>query len=233
VIFTSDNGGLHVHEFTHSPATHNTPYRGGKGYLYEGGLREPMIVRWPGHLKPSVSEVPLSHLDLVPTLLALAGLPVPPGIDGLDQSAHWLGKVEPPPRKFYWHFPHYNNQGGRPSGAIRDGDWKYVAYYDTGRVELFNLKDDVSESHDLAATEVERAAAMHKLHAAWRKEIDAQENTPNPDFDPALFKRLYEDFDPSRPPLAPTAAAMEEQMKAWRALMNEVVRGSQNKKKKK
>jgi hypothetical protein len=70
---------------------------------------------------------------------------------------------------------------------------------------------------------------MHKLHAAWRKEIDAQENTPNPDFDPALFKRLYEDFDPSRPPIAPTAAAMEEQMRAWRALMNEVVRGARTK----
>jgi arylsulfatase A-like enzyme len=237
VIFTSDNGGLHVHEFANSPATHNSPFRAGKGFLYEGGLREPLIVRWPGRLKPLVSETPLSHMDLLPTLLALAGLPVPQGLDGIDQSPYWLGKggTEPAPalRKFIWHFPHYNNQGGRPSGAIRDGDWKLITYYDTGRVELYNLKDDVSESHDLATDHVDRAAELHKLHETWCKEASVQTNTPNPDFDPALFKRLYEDFDPSRPPSALTAAAMEEQMKGWRALMNEVVRGSAGGKKKK
>ncbi len=226
VIFTSDNGGLHVHESPKSPATHNSPYRGGKGFLYEGGLREPLIIRWPGHLKPLVSDVPLSHLDLVPTLLALAGLPAAEGLDGIDQSKHWLGQEEPAPRKFIWHFPHYNNQGGRPSGTIRDGDWKLITFYDTGRVELYNLRDDVSESHDVATDHVDRAAELHKLHETWCKEANVQTNTPNPDFDAALFKKLYEDFDPSHPPSALTSAAMEEQMKEWRQLMNEVVRGS-------
>ena len=119
------------------------------------------------------------------------------------------------------------------AGAIRDGDWKLITYYDTGRVELYNLKDDVSESHDLATDQIDRAAELHKLHETWCKEANVQTNTPNPDFDETLFKRLYEDFDPSRPPSAPTAAAMEEQMKEWRALMNEVVRGSGGGKKKK
>jgi arylsulfatase A-like enzyme len=233
VLFTSDNGGLHVHEFAGSPATHNTPYRGGKGYLYEGGLRIPAIIRWPGKIKPAVIERPMVNTDWTPTLLGLAGIAVPQGLDGVDLSAELLGRRGPVSRKFFWHFPHYNNQGGRPSGAVRDGDWKYITFYDTGRAELYNLKDDVAEAHDVAAEHVERVAALDKLHKEWLKEIGAQTNTANPDFDSALFKRLYEDFDPSRPPAAPTAAAMEEQMKPWRQLMNEVVRGRQAGKKKK
>jgi arylsulfatase A len=225
VIFTSDNGGLHVHEFTNSPSTHNTPYRGGKGFLYEGGLRVPTIIRWPGRIKPAVTDVPVVNTDWVPTLLALAGLNIPDGLDGQDQSPLLLGaKADQSPRQFNWHFPHYNNQGGRPAGAVRVGDWKYILYYDTGRAELYNLKDDVSESHDLAAGEIDRVFILNVLHKAWLKEINAQTNTPNPNFDPALFKQLYEDFDPSRPPPALTAAEMEQTMKAWRQLMNDVVR---------
>jgi arylsulfatase A-like enzyme len=225
VIFTSDNGGLHVHEFTNSPSTHNTPYRAGKGFLYEGGLRVPTIIRWPGKIKPRVVDEPIVNLDWVPTLLALAGLKVPDGLDGQDISPQLLGaKADRVPRVLYWHFPHYNNQGGRPAGAVREGDWKYIKYYDTGRVELYNLADDVAEQHDVATDHVGLAARLDELHGAWLKSIDAQTNTPNPNFDPALFKRLYEDFDPSRPPQALTAAAMEENMKAWRQLMNEVVR---------
>ena len=232
VLFTSDNGGLHVHEFPGSPATHNTPYRGGKGYLYEGGLRVPAIIRWPGQLPPAVVERPLVNTDWLPTLLALAGLPMPEGLDGVNVADELKGTAAPVARKFFWHFPHYNNQGGRPAGAVRDGDWKFIVYYDTDVVELYNLKDDVSETKNLASDEPRRAAELNKLHQAWLKEIDAQLNTPNPDFDPALFQRLYDDFDPSRPPLAKTAAEMEEQMKAWRQLMNEVVRANPAGKKK-
>jgi len=232
VLFTSDNGGLHVHEFAGSPATHNTPYRGGKGYLYEGGLRVPAIIRWPGQLRPAVVERPLVNTDWLPTLLALAGLPVPEGLDGVNVADELKGTAGPVARKFFWHFPHYNNQGGRPSGAVRDGDWKFIVYYDTGVVELYHLRDDVSESKNLAPDQRERAAELNRLHQVWRKEIGAQMNTPNPDFDPTLFKQLYEDFDPSRPPLAKTAAEMEQQMKAWRQLMNEVVRANPAAKKK-
>ena len=137
-------------------------------------------------------------------------------------------KADQEPRVFYWHFPHYNNQGGRPAGAVREGDWKYIKHYDTGRVELYNLADDVAEQHDVATDHVGLAARLDELHSTWLKSIDAQTNTPNPNFDPALFKQLYEDFDPSRPPQALTAAEMEQSMKAWRQLMNEVVRKNTN-----
>jgi arylsulfatase A-like enzyme len=232
VIFTSDNGGLSVLEFANGPSTHNTPYRGGKGFLYEGGLREPAIIRWPGKIKPAVVDAPMINTDWAPTLLALAGLPVPGGFDGQSIAPPLLGTGTLPPRKFFWHFPHYNNQGGRPAGAVRDGDWKYVIYYDTGRAELYNLKDDVAEKHDIAAANVETASRLQKLHADWLLEIGAQKNTPNPDFDPSLFKRLYEDFDPSRVPLSATAAQTAKSMQSWRELMNEVVRGQGGKKKK-
>jgi arylsulfatase A len=232
VLFTSDNGGLSVHEFTLSPATHNTPYRGGKGFLYEGGLRVPTMIRWPGKIKPAVVAEPMVNCDWLPTLLELAGMGAPAG-DGASIAPHLLGTGPLPERKFFWHFPHYNNQGGRPAGAVRDGEWKLVVHYDTGRVELYNLKDDVGEARDVASLNVDRAARLHEDLEAWRKSVGAQENEPNPDFDPALFKKLYEDFDPSRPPLAKTSAEMEQQMKEWRGLMNEVVQGSRPGKKKK
>ncbi|MDX1948024.1 MAG: sulfatase [Pirellulaceae bacterium] len=223
-IFTSDNGGLHVHEFVNSPATHNMPYRGGKGFLYEGGLREPTIIRWPGKIKPAVSDTPIINTDWPPTLLALAGLPVPDGLDGVDVSPLLLGTGELAARQLFWHFPHYNNQGGRPAGAVRDGNWKLIEYYDTGEVELFNLATDVEEGLNLATAEPQRTLKMRDQLARWRRDVGAQENEPNPNFDPELFKRLYVDFDPSRPPLAATSGQMAEQMKAWRELMNEVVR---------
>ncbi|MEX2173359.1 MAG: sulfatase, partial [Pirellulaceae bacterium] len=226
VIFTSDNGGLHVHEFVNSPSTHNTSYRGGKGFVYEGGLRVPTIIRWPGQIKPAVVETPLVNTDWAPTLLSLAGLAVPEGLDGSDLSALLTQGTEPAERMLFWHSPHYNNQGGRPAGAVRDGDWKLVVHYDTGASELYNLRQDIGETKNLAADQPQRVAAMTGRHQKWLAAIDAQTNTPNPDFDPALFKRLYEDFDPSRPPLAGTAAEMAEQMHDWRQLMNEMVRGS-------
>lgn len=225
VIFTSDNGGLSVLEFPGGPATHNTPYRGGKGFVYEGGLREPMLIRWPGRIRPAVIDTPISHLDLVPTLLTLAGLPVPEGLDGVSLVPLLLEGVPPAPRTFHWHFPHYNNQGGRPCGALRDGPWKYVVYYDTQQQELFHLERDVSESRNLAEVEPARLADLARRHDAWLTAIDAQRNRPNPDFDPTLFRKLYVEFDPSRPILRATATEMEQDMKAWRALMNEVVAG--------
>jgi arylsulfatase A-like enzyme len=106
VIFTSDNGGLSVLEFAGGPSTHNTPYRGGKGYLYEGGLREPTIIRWPGKIKPAVVDTPIMNIDFVPTLLSLAGAPAPSGLDGANIAPLLLGQGEIAPRKFFWHFPH-------------------------------------------------------------------------------------------------------------------------------
>lgn len=224
VVFTSDNGGLHVLESPQSPATHNTPYRAGKGYLYEGGLRVPTIIRWPGKIKPAVVDEPIVNTDWLPTLLSLAGVPLEDKLDGVDQSAALLGKADFASRTFFWHFPHYNNQGGRPAGAVRDGNWKMIQYYDTDAVELFDLASDVSEQHDLAPQQPDRAAKMRDELKAWRKQIGAQENHPNPAFQPELFHKLYVDVDPSRPELLPTSAAMAEVMQPWRKLMNEMVR---------
>jgi arylsulfatase A-like enzyme len=193
----------------------------------------PAIIRWPESIKPAVADWPLVNTDWLPTLLSLAGLPAPAGLDGVNLADVLTGAAKPAERKFYWHFPHYNNQGGRPAGAIRDGDWKFITWYDTGVVEMYNLKEDVGETKNLAPAEIQRWTELDTLHRAWRKEVGAQENETNPDFDASLFKRLYEDFDPSRPPLAKTAAEMEVQMKSWRELMNEVVRGDQGGKKKK
>lgn len=224
VIFTSDNGGLNVLESPQSPATHNTPYRAGKGYLYEGGLRVPTIIRWPGQIKPAVVDHPIVNTDWLPTLLALAGVPLEDKLDGVDQSAALLGKGDFAKRTFFWHFPHYNNQGGRPAGAVRDGSWKLIHYYDTDQVELYDLASDVSEQHDLATQQTDRAMKMRDQLHAWRKQIGAQENESNPDFQPELFQKLYVDVDPSRPELLPTAAAMADVMQPWRKLMNEMVR---------
>ena len=116
VVFTSDNGGLHVPEGPHPRVTHNTPYRAGKGFVYEGGLRIPLIVRWPGRVPANkVVDAPVVNTDWIPTLLELAGQPAPSGLDGVSIAPLLLGQGPAPERRFCWHFPHYNNQGARPS----------------------------------------------------------------------------------------------------------------------
>ena len=152
-IFTSDNGGLHVFESPNTPSTHNTPFRAGKGYLEEGGLREPLIVRWPGHVKAGVvEETPVVLYDFMPTLLTAAGVDV----------AHTLGPIDGvnilpvltggtiPDRTLYWHFPNYTNQGSKPAGAVRDGNWKMIVDDETGNTELYDIAADPGEKNDLA-----------------------------------------------------------------------------------
>jgi arylsulfatase A-like enzyme len=225
VIFTSDNGGLHVPELKEDAPTHNTPYRAGKGFLYEGGLRVPLIVRWPGKVKAGgVVETPVVNVDLLPTLLALCGCKVPDNLDGEDVSGLWLGKARGKERTFYWHNPHYNNQGGRPAGAVRQGKWKYVEPYDGGKPELYDLDADPGESKDLASSEKERVGKMAELLGQWRKSVKAQTNTPNEDFDEKFFRKLYVETDVSRLKPEKTGAATRKKLEAWRKLMDEVVR---------
>jgi len=197
-VFTSDNGGLHVPEANHERVTHNSPYRAGKGYIYEGGQRVPLIIRWPGHIKGNtVIDAPVNNIDWIPTLLELAGAPVPQSIDGISFAKGLLG--EPiPDRKIFWHFPHYTNQGGRPSGAMRDGKWLLVELYDENKVELYDIGSDVEEKQDLAEENPDVVSTMLSELAAWRKENDVQYNTPNPDCNEELFEDLYIHFDPSK-----------------------------------
>lgn len=226
-IFTSDNGGLHVLESPDSPATHNTPFRAGKGYLYEGGLREPLVVRWPSVVKPTrTCNSPMVLTDLVPTLLEAAGIDVAKEVGPLDGvSIMPLLRDEPLPlRTLYWHFPNYTNQGGRPAGAIRDGDWKLIEQYDDGTLELYNLANDPNESHNVAAADGTRANELLGKLKAWRTQVGAQMPTPNPKFDAARHKRLYVDQDSSKPVAAATAADTQPAWTAWRAAMNAAVK---------
>jgi arylsulfatase A-like enzyme len=171
VVFTSDNGGLSTSE---GSPTSNLPLRGGKGWVYEGGIREPWIIRYPGVTKPgSTSSEAICSIDLLPTLAAAAGVPITHQVDGIDlRPALAGGSLDRD--ALFWHYPHYSNQGGIPGGAIRAGDYKLFERYEDGRVHLYNLKDDIGEQTDLAASQPERVAAMRRQLHAWYKEVDAQ-----------------------------------------------------------
>ena len=180
VIFTSDNGGLSTSE---GHPTSNLPLRGGKGWLYEGGIREPMIIRVPGVTKPrGICETPVMSTDFYPTLLELAGLPQRPQqhVDGMSLVP--LLKGDPLARgPLFWHYPHYGNQGGAPGGVVRDGDWKLIEWYEGG-VELYNLASDLAEKHNLAAENPAKLKELQARLAAWRKEVGAILPTANPNF---------------------------------------------------
>lgn len=183
VIFTSDNGGLATMEGAVNgiPATINSPYREGKGFLYEGGVRVPFILRGPG---VKAGGVPVISTDVMPTILGLCGVKTELKFDGRDLSvALGGGKVDVPPL-FYWHYPHYANQGSRPGGAIRDGQWKLIEFYDRDRRELFDLSKDVSESRNLAADKPDVVKDLAKKLDDWRKQVNAQPMTQNPDYKP-------------------------------------------------
>jgi arylsulfatase A len=225
VIFTSDNGGLHVPEGPHKNVTDNSPYRAGKGFLYEGGLRVPLIVRWPEHVPAGrVVDAPVINTDWFPTLMELVGVPVPRGLDGESFAALLTGTgTGQRDRPFFWHFPHYTNQGSRPGGALRWGDWKFIEHYDTGVAELYNLATDPGETNNLAARQSERVADFRQLHALWLSEVDAQTNAPNPGFQPALWKNLYDDVDVSRHVPTRAGAARNSRLQDWRREMNAVL----------
>lgn len=179
VIFFSDNGGLST-KAQIGPAS-NEPLRAGKGWLYEGGIRVPLIVRAPGKtMAGAVTGVPVISTDVYPTLLALAGLPARPQqhLDGLDISAVLGGGAPPARDTFHWHYPHYHGSTWAPGGAMREGDWKLIEFFDEGNVELYNLKTDLSERQNLAAAEPERLKAMRAKLAAWRAATGAHMPAP-------------------------------------------------------
>jgi arylsulfatase A len=191
--------------------------------VYEGGLRVPLIVRWPGVVSANkVSDSPITQLDYVPTLLEACGVKTEDAFDGQSVLSLFKGD-KPEERTLYWHFPHYTNQGSRPAGAMRDGRWKLIEHYEDGSAELYDLNEDASEENDLAKREPERVATMKSKLAAWRKQIKAQENTINPAFDAAMHKKLYIDTDVSKQKATRTAAETRVATQAWRDGMNAVV----------
>jgi arylsulfatase A len=223
VVFCSDNGGLHVLELPRTattPATHNTPFRAGKGFLYEGGIREPLLVRWPGKVSPGVVHEPVVLADLVPTFVEMAGAEACNPGDFRSIAPVLLGGGTLEARPLFWHMPNYTNQGGRPSGAVREGDWKLIEHYEDGRLELFNLKADPSELSDVAASDAPKVAALRGKLEAWRRSVKASMPKGNPGFQPKLWSACYEAFDASRVELRPTAVEMARSMEAWRDAMD-------------
>ncbi len=190
VIFFSDNGGLYRayggYRGNRDPVSTNDPLRGEKGTLYEGGIREPLIIRWPGVVKPATTcDAPVTSVDFYPTFLDIVGAKGSPShvLDGesILPLLRQTGKLKRD--AIYWHYPHYHHS--RPAGAIRDGNFKLIEFYEDGRLELYNLKRDISEKNNLAMKMPKKAAQLQKKLNAWRKSVNAKMPTPNPDYDPA------------------------------------------------
>jgi arylsulfatase A-like enzyme len=187
VVFTSDHGAF-------GRSSDHKPLRGAKADLYEGGLRVPLLFRWPGHLAPAELSDPVFGTDLFPTLLDFAGCRLPAGLDGRSLRG-LLAAGEPAPARpaLYWHFPHYHHLGLAPSGAIRAGRHKLIEWFDRTiggatdgpPYELYDLEADPGETRNLAAEAPALCADLAARLRAWRREVDAQEMMPNPAFDPA------------------------------------------------
>jgi len=198
VIFYSDNGGMSAANFF-SPtrvikenqldkaySTSNLPLRGGKGWLYEGGIRVPLIIKWPGKgLQSVVCDVPVTGPDLFPTILDMLGIKAKPDFkpDGVSITPLLKGKTKINRDAIFWHFPHYSNHGMQsPGGAVRCGDYKLLEYYENNTVQLFNLKNDIEEQHDLASSKPEIVNKLREMLHNWRKQVDAKMMDPNPEY---------------------------------------------------
>lgn len=175
IIFTSDDGGLATSE---GHPTSNQPLRGGKGWVYEGGLRGPLIINWPGVTTPgSKSSLQTISTDFYPTLLQMAGIPFSEEQhkDGVSIVPVLKGEQELLDRDaLFWHYPNYSNQGGFPGGAIRMDEWKLIERYENVSVHLFNLVEDIEEQNDLAQQYPEKKQEMREKLHEWYKEVDAK-----------------------------------------------------------
>lgn len=198
VIFSSDNGGVGGYEregIRGGGVTDNAPLKGGKGMLYEGGVRVPYVFRWPGKIAPGrVCDRPINSVGLYPTLLELAGAQATAGYP-LDGTSYYrlltAGEQAAPQREpLFWHFPGFLGAGAdtwrtTPAGSIRWGDWKLLEFFEDGRLELYNLKDDVGEKNNLVQAQPDKVRELHDRLKAWRAEIKAPMPTPNKDPRPA------------------------------------------------
>ncbi len=179
VIFFSDNGGLCTLRNKNGP-TSNLPLRSGKGWLYEGGVREPTIIRAPGVTHAGTTcETPVVSMDFFPTMLELAGLPAMPDrhVDGVSLVPLLEGETIPP-RDLFWHYPHYHGSTWTPGASIRAGDWKLIEFYHWDNVELYNLRDDPGESRDLSRENVSVANELRTKLRAWQQQLGAKMPQP-------------------------------------------------------
>ncbi|VGO16351.1 Arylsulfatase [Pontiella desulfatans] len=199
VLFCSDNGGI-------CKISKQTPFRAGKGSYFEGGIREPLVVRWPGKVAAdSTCSVPVIGTDFYPTFLEAAGLPVPKGkvLDGISLLSLLTGQDEFPERMLFWHFPVYLQAYSgveddshdplyrtRPGSALRFGKWKFHEYFEDGRIELYDLEADIGERNNLASLYPEKARELHAEMKRWRATMEAPVPTElNPKYKPGENKR--------------------------------------------
>jgi len=191
VIFFSDNGGL-------KRAASQYPLRSGKANLYEGGIRVPLIVRWPGKVRRSgICAEPVISTDFFPTILDIAGLRMAenPELDGVSLVDLLTERGKPRREALYWHYPHYHTSSIGPCGAVRRGRYKLIEWYDLTRspsgkrYELYDLADDIGESKDISAAQPGRAERLADLLARWRENVSAQMLEPNPNYDQAKADR--------------------------------------------
>jgi arylsulfatase A-like enzyme len=206
IIFFSDNGGMSAANFgrptrqiarcdlNKAYSTSNLPLRGGKGWVYEGGIREPLVIYWPGSgHHGTVSDVPVISTDFYATILDMLGIQpdkhAQDGIDGmslvplLNEQKDGVQQIKD--RALYWHWPNYSNHGEQsPGGAVRYGDYKLIEYYENGAVQLFNIKTDPGEQHDLTRSNPAKVNELRAMLHAWRKKVHAEMPVPNPNYDP-------------------------------------------------
>jgi arylsulfatase A-like enzyme len=200
LIFSSDNGGVGGYQRagvnTGKEITDNAPLRGGKGMLYEGGVRVPFIFRWPGRITPgSTSNEPICSVDIFPTFVELAGAsrPTEHVLDGVSITPVIFskdGKTSLGRDAIYWHFPGYLGAKGDdwrtlPAGAIRSGDYKLLEFFEDGRLELYNVTQDISQANNLAEKEPAKAKELHDKLIAWRQSVGAKMPTKNTGEEPA------------------------------------------------
>ncbi len=187
IVFLSDNGGLE-HEQGGRVVTSNRPLRGEKGTLYEGGIRIPAIIRWQDKVPAaSVCEMPATTIDIFPTFRELASVQQSSASDQALDGISLAGLLRDPQASLdrdtiYWHLPHYHHS--TPAGAIRHGDWKLIEFFETGDCELYDLRNDVGEQHNLAALQPDRVQSMQGRLNHWRKQVAARMPAPNPMYDP-------------------------------------------------
>lgn len=183
VVFTSDNGGLATSE---GSPTSNLPFSEGKGWMYEGGNREPLLIRYPKMIQPqSQCDVPVTSPDFLPTLLDLVNIKMPSNhcCDGVSLAPILKENVEVDRDAIFWHYPHYGNQGGCPAAAIRQGDYKLIHFFENGHQELYNLDADIREEMNLAKVLPEIREKLATRLMQWIQEIEAVQPLPNPEFD--------------------------------------------------
>jgi len=198
VIFTSDNGGVAAGD---ASSTSNLPLRAGKGYQFEGGIREPYFIKVPGMGNGKKNNTPVSGTDFYPTILELAGISKKPEEHTDGQSLVPLLKGSAlAERPLIWHYPHYGNQGGEPSSIIRLGDWKLIHYYEDGREELYNLKNDLSETTDLATKNQAKVNELSKKLFSYLNEVGAKFPVKDPQYSAEKEKAHLEKIKNERLP---------------------------------